>query len=190
MVHGVWKRYSRSRPWVLRGVDLTVDAGTVHVVGGGNGSGKSTLLRVAAGASVPSRRTVRRPASVAYVPERLPADLRLTARHHLAHMARLRGPPGDVAGGTRTRLVLRTPDGESRPLVTRPAWVVVGGLAACLAEVLVPGAPPVRRLAGLLTDDASADADLARRLALVAAETALLATAVVAAAHTAARRRV
>jgi energy-coupling factor transporter ATP-binding protein EcfA2 len=84
VVRGVWKRYSRSRPRVLRGVDLTVDAGTVHVVVGGNGSGKSTLLRVAAGASVPSRGTVRRPASVAYVPERLPADQRLTARHYLS----------------------------------------------------------------------------------------------------------
>lgn len=76
----------------------------------------------------------------------------------------------------------------SRPLVTRPAWVVVGGLAGCLAEVLVPGAPPVRQVAELLTDDATVTADLARRLALVAAETAVLAAAV-AAAHAAARRR-
>lgn len=77
----------------------------------------------------------------------------------------------------------------SRPLVTRPAWVVIGGVGACLLEILVPGVPPVRPIALLLTDDASVTADLARRLAVVAAETAALATVVVGAGHAAARTR-
>jgi ABC-2 type transport system ATP-binding protein len=93
----VWKRYSRNGPWALREVDLAVGAGTVQVILGGNGDGKSTLLRILAGASGPTRGRVHRPrvhrpgGSVAYVPERLPVDLRMTAKHYLAHMARLRG---------------------------------------------------------------------------------------------------
>lgn len=42
-------RYARESPWVLRGCDLDVSAGSVHAVVGGNGCGKSTLLRVVAG---------------------------------------------------------------------------------------------------------------------------------------------
>ena len=91
-LESVWKRYGRSRGWVLRDLDLTVPAGTVTVLLGGNGAGKSTLLRIAAGASFPTRGRVRRPErSVAYLPERLPVDQRLTAEEYLRHMAALRG---------------------------------------------------------------------------------------------------
>jgi hypothetical protein len=88
-----------------------------------------------------------------------------------------------AAAGTAAGVAL------SRPLVTRPAWVVIGGVTACLLEILVPGVPPVRPIALLLTDDATVTADLARRLALVAAETAALAAVVLAAVHAAARTR-
>jgi ABC-type multidrug transport system ATPase subunit len=90
---GVWKRYGRRRPWVLSDVSLGLGPGTLTAVVGGNGSGKSTLLRIVAGASVPTRGVVRRPAPVAYVPERLPPDLRLGARRYLTHLARIRGVP-------------------------------------------------------------------------------------------------
>ncbi len=89
---GVWKRYFRRGPWVLREIDLRIEDGAILLLVGGNGEGKSTLLRIVAGASQPTRGTAVRPQhSVAYLPERLPADTRMTARTYLAHLARLRG---------------------------------------------------------------------------------------------------
>jgi ABC-type multidrug transport system ATPase subunit len=88
----VQKRYYRSGPWALDGVDLVLAPGTTTVVVGGNGSGKSTLVRVATGVTLPTRGLVTgRPRAVGYAPERLPGDLRMTARIYLDHMARVRG---------------------------------------------------------------------------------------------------
>jgi ABC-type multidrug transport system ATPase subunit len=92
----VRKRFSARGRWVLDGIDLTADSGTVTVIAGGNGSGKSTLLRIAAGASAATAGRVRRRAdAVGYVPERLPSTLRMTATEYVGHMGRLRGldPP-------------------------------------------------------------------------------------------------
>ncbi|MEN3356959.1 MAG: type transport system ATP-binding protein [Mycobacteriales bacterium] len=89
---GVWKRYSRWGDWALAAVDLAAGAGSLTVIVGGNGSGKSTLLRVLTGAARETRGRVVRPVgSIGYVPERLPAQLRLTAGQYLVHMGRLRG---------------------------------------------------------------------------------------------------
>ncbi|SMC93890.1 ATP-binding cassette domain-containing protein [Kibdelosporangium aridum] len=98
VVQGVRKRYSRTGPWVLDGVDLTVDPGVVTVIVAGNGIGKSTLLRLVAGASVPTGgRITGRPDTVGYVPERAPAAIRMTARQYLGHIGRMRGlPPGQT----------------------------------------------------------------------------------------------
>jgi ABC-type multidrug transport system ATPase subunit len=89
---GVRKRYTRRGPWVLDGVDLTIEPGTTTLVHGGNGSGKSTLLRVAAGVIDPTggrvERTVR---TAAYVPERAPVQIRMTAARYVEHMGRIRG---------------------------------------------------------------------------------------------------
>jgi len=92
LVEGVRKRFSRRGRWVLDGVDLAVPNGARTVVAAANGAGKSTLLRIVAGASAPTAGHVRgRPASAAYVPERAPVRLRMTASQYLAHMGRLRG---------------------------------------------------------------------------------------------------
>ena len=46
---GVWFRYARSTPDVLRGLDLRVQTGEFYCLIGGNGAGKSTALGAAAG---------------------------------------------------------------------------------------------------------------------------------------------
>ena len=93
VLDGVRKRYGRG-PWVLDGIDLSVAPGSVSLVVGANGSGKSTLLRIMAGLSRVSSGEVRdRPASVAFAPERLAAQVRLTAGGYVAHMGRMRGLP-------------------------------------------------------------------------------------------------
>lgn len=56
---GVYFRYARTSGWVLRGLDLDLEAGGVHALVGGNGCGKSTLLRLVAGVLKPERGRVR-----------------------------------------------------------------------------------------------------------------------------------
>jgi ATP-binding cassette subfamily B protein len=42
----VWFRYAPDQPWVLRGVSLTIPAGSAVGLVGGNGAGKSTLVKL------------------------------------------------------------------------------------------------------------------------------------------------
>jgi heme exporter protein A len=55
-LRAVARRFGRR--WVLRGVDLSVAAGSVTALLGRNGSGKTTLLRIAATALQPTRGAV------------------------------------------------------------------------------------------------------------------------------------
>jgi ATP-binding cassette subfamily B protein len=45
-VENVWFRYDKSHPWVLRGLDLFIPAGSHVALVGRNGSGKSTLVKL------------------------------------------------------------------------------------------------------------------------------------------------
>lgn len=95
---GVGRRYGPRGPWVLRGVGFTLPAGTLARISGGNGSGKSTLLRLVAGIDAPGEgRITGRPARTAYVPERFPAALPLTAAGYLVHLGRIQGLDGRTA---------------------------------------------------------------------------------------------
>ncbi|MEU7174979.1 ABC transporter ATP-binding protein [Micromonospora tulbaghiae] len=95
---GVWLRYHRQGPWVLRQVDVTIGPGEVAVVLGRNGAGKSTLLQLAAGVLRPSRgRVADRPPVVGWVPERFPADQPFTVGAYLSAMGRVVGLPGPAA---------------------------------------------------------------------------------------------
>ncbi|MFC0529494.1 ATP-binding cassette domain-containing protein [Phytohabitans kaempferiae] len=95
---GVWLRYRRGEPWILRGVTGAVGPGEAVAVVGRNGAGKSTLLRLAAGLLRPRRGAVHdRPATTGYVPERFPADQPFTARRYLLGMAAIHGlAPADA----------------------------------------------------------------------------------------------
>ncbi|MCX2185144.1 ATP-binding cassette domain-containing protein [Streptomyces sp. SKN60] len=91
-LEGVGRRYGPRGPWVLRGVGFALPPGTLARIGGGNGSGKSTLLRLVAGIDAPGEgRITGRPARTAYVPERFPAALPLTAAGYLVHLGRIQG---------------------------------------------------------------------------------------------------
>jgi ABC-type multidrug transport system ATPase subunit len=76
---------------VLRGIDLTITPGQATGIVGANGSGKSTLARILAGLSRPSRGTITGRPTRGYVPERFPAQQRMSARAYLCHMGRIRG---------------------------------------------------------------------------------------------------
>ncbi|MFF6778741.1 ATP-binding cassette domain-containing protein [Streptomyces sp. NPDC012637] len=98
ILEGVGRRYGPRGPWVLREVGFTLPAGTLARCTGGNGTGKSTLLRLVAGVDAPSAgRITGRPARTAYVPERFPAALPLTAAGYLVHLGRIQGLGGREA---------------------------------------------------------------------------------------------
>ena len=56
---GVWQRYERDLPDVLRGCSLKVPRGVHYCLLGGNGTGKTTMLSVIAGLEKPYRGKVR-----------------------------------------------------------------------------------------------------------------------------------
>jgi hypothetical protein len=70
-----------------------------------------------------------------------------------------------------------------RPLVRRPAWVVLGGTALCLVEILVPGFPPVRPVATLLSADPGTRSALWSGLGLAGIETLGLVAVLIGAGH-------
>ena len=70
---GVWFRYEKTAPDVLRDFSLRAYPGELYALLGGNGAGKSTALAVAAGLRVPHRGSVRvlgqSPAALRALPE-------------------------------------------------------------------------------------------------------------------------
>ncbi|MFQ6198589.1 MULTISPECIES: ABC transporter ATP-binding protein [Streptomyces] len=78
---GVHKSYGRTP--VLRGVSLSVPAGSLVGVVGENGAGKSTLLRIAVGQLAPDRGRAERAGTLGYCPQRVRLDEALTVGQHL-----------------------------------------------------------------------------------------------------------
>ncbi|MEV5828323.1 ABC transporter ATP-binding protein [Spirillospora sp. NPDC052242] len=105
LFEGVAFRYRRRGPWILKDVDLALEAGRIVEVTGRNGAGKSTFLRLVAGLRRPGKGSVRgRPDRVGYAPERFPVDQPFTVRSYLAHMASIRGCGADSVGVWAERL--------------------------------------------------------------------------------------
>lgn len=68
-MEGVWFRYERNSPDVLRSMDLSVYPGEILALMGGNGAGKSTALSAAAGLEKPYRGSVRSRGRAALLPQ-------------------------------------------------------------------------------------------------------------------------
>jgi energy-coupling factor transport system ATP-binding protein len=114
-MRGVWHELAEG-PAILRGVDLTVDAGETVALMGRNGAGKSTLLRHAAGLLEPTRGRVQRATGRMALLLQNPGDYLLHERvDDEAPAAALERAgliglderhPRDLSGGQRQRLAL------------------------------------------------------------------------------------
>ncbi|MCW2925393.1 MAG: transporter ATP-binding protein [Thermoleophilia bacterium] len=100
--HGIELGYGRRE--VLRGVDISVEAGEVVALLGPNGAGKTTLMKVLVGLLDPRAGTVRGPVGrhVGWVPQGGAVWQRLTVRENLELFARLLDLPGDPIEVART----------------------------------------------------------------------------------------
>jgi len=58
-VKDVWFRYGNDSPWILRGVNLTIDPGESLAITGPSGSGKTTLMGIMTGLLRPTRGEVQ-----------------------------------------------------------------------------------------------------------------------------------
>ncbi|RST09081.1 ABC transporter ATP-binding protein [Streptomyces sp. WAC07149] len=135
----MWKSYGARS--VLRGVNVTVEPGTLLGVTGENGAGKTTLLRTMVGELTPDRGAVHRQGEIGYCPQEAMVNPLLTVDQHLelfrvayalpdtGHarelLAALGCPDttgqrvGTLSGGTRQKLNLVL------ALMNRPALLVL-----------------------------------------------------------------
>ena len=154
----------RGRRTVLEGVDLALPAGRALTLTGANGAGKTSLLRVLAGLAAPAAGRLDRPASAAFVPDRVVLAPALRCGEWLTAMRRLRGldapprrwpvleqtwldrPAADLSRGERQRLALAEAltSGAQALLLDEPfAGLDAAGrdrLAEALAACLAAGA--------------------------------------------------
>jgi ABC-2 type transport system ATP-binding protein len=94
-LRGVGKRYGRVS--VLHDVNLDVAQGEVIGIVGANGSGKSTLMRILARVSRWRPGTVEGKPVTGFLPDRFPANQRMTALEYLSHLGRIRGLGSEIA---------------------------------------------------------------------------------------------
>jgi ABC-type multidrug transport system ATPase subunit len=157
----VSKRYRRRGPTVLDRVDLRLEPATITQLRGSNGGGKSTLLRLLGGVTQPTAgRIDGRPASVGFVPERFPVDLRFTPREYLGWLGLVRGLPRQSCTDRTDALAERL--GLAPSALDQPMRDLSKGTTqkVALIQALLPG-PGL-----LLLDEAWTGLDSAAQLAL------------------------
>ena len=118
---GLWFKYEKNAPDVVRGLDLTVHKGEFLAILGGNGTGKSTSLKLLSGLLRPYRGTVQAHGSVGVLPQDPQAlFVKKTVREDLCEISteiekvvklcRLEGlldrHPYDLSGGEQQRAAL------------------------------------------------------------------------------------
>ncbi len=87
---------------VLRGLNMTLDAGEVVALLGPNGSGKTTLFSIIVGATQADQGTVdMKGATCGYVPQKGGVYSRLTVRENIELFSRLFKVPGDTRANAR-----------------------------------------------------------------------------------------
>lgn len=89
---GLWFRYEKDSPDVVKGLDLCLHKGEFLALLGGNGAGKSTALKLLSGLKKPYRGDVERRGTIALLPQN-PQTLfvKKTVREDLFEMLRGRG---------------------------------------------------------------------------------------------------
>jgi len=112
---GIVKEYAlgRTRLRVLRGVDMTVQAGQFIAVVGSSGSGKSTLLHILGALDVPQRGQVWFHSEPLFEPE---TQRRFAETRHIAADALQQAEPGaanEVAAAVTDLPYARTPPGHA-----------------------------------------------------------------------------
>ena len=176
---GLWFRYEKNAPDVLRGLDITVRRGEIFAILGGNGSGKSTLLHVLSG----TRRAYRgRIGAQGVKTALLPQDTRALFWHDT--VAQELDEAARMAGASRERLEELSDALGIIPLLQRDGADLSGGerQRAAMAKVLLTE-PDV-----LLLDEPTRGMDAPSSLALGAMlrKIAATGTAVVLVSHDAA----